>query len=315
MFTGVTRSEPPPPPRACALEVWHPRRSGIFHLLLAMSPGGAPFPLHPCPPGAPSLLAPGPGCPSGQGGGSGQWFRAAHSRCFLCCHPPPGDVLFQMAEVHRQIQNQLEEMVSDGPRAVPGGMAVQVGSPLRGREELGAGFGPASSGQTQQGRAVPRTEVTHREGDHCGGRGCTDGPRRRGHGQMGSRGLAGQGLGRDTGGAGLGKHRHMPHLQTLQPPTRQVRGSGQLVSEVTVVHGEAEPPCLSRVQLQFSTWSWGCLAPWGPLSCTVVDRRASLSRWGAQCQVPQSWWLPASPGGPHPGPQVRAHRCFLSVSS
>lgn len=24
----------------------------------------------------------------------------------------PGDVLFQMAEVHRQIQNQLEEMVS-----------------------------------------------------------------------------------------------------------------------------------------------------------------------------------------------------------
>lgn len=33
--------------------------------------------------------------------------------CFLsCCPVLLGDVLFQMAEVHRQIQNQLEEMVS-----------------------------------------------------------------------------------------------------------------------------------------------------------------------------------------------------------
>ena len=31
----------------------------------------------------------------------------------------PGDVLFQMAEVHRQIQNQLEEMVRPSPRGGP----------------------------------------------------------------------------------------------------------------------------------------------------------------------------------------------------
>lgn len=52
--------------------------------------------------------------------------------------PCPGDVLFQMAEVHRQIQNQLEEMVSraqgssraggEGPVSCPRGRARWGGS-------------------------------------------------------------------------------------------------------------------------------------------------------------------------------------------
>lgn len=56
------------------------------------------------------LPAPAPGCP---------WCPS---------HPPcpvsAGDVLFQMAEVHRQIQNQLEEMVSAQP-SMSGSLVVQ----------------------------------------------------------------------------------------------------------------------------------------------------------------------------------------------
>lgn len=61
---------------------------------------------------------PGPGGPSGLVGVTGMAFRVFHflPPSFLSCHPTfPGDVLFQMAEVHRQIQNQLEEMVSPSP--------------------------------------------------------------------------------------------------------------------------------------------------------------------------------------------------------
>lgn len=39
------------------------------------------------------------------------------------CPVSAGDVLFQMAEVHRQIQNQLEEMVSAQP-GMPGSLSV-----------------------------------------------------------------------------------------------------------------------------------------------------------------------------------------------
>lgn len=72
------------------------------------------------------------GGPSGLVEVTGMAFRVFHFLLpsFLSCHPTfPGDVLFQMAEVHRQIQNQLEEMVSPSPPTVGfwGGGQMPVG--------------------------------------------------------------------------------------------------------------------------------------------------------------------------------------------
>lgn len=69
------------------------------------------------PPAAQTTEPPVPGhrWPLGSGGGDRDGIQGVSllPPSFLSCHPTfPGDVLFQMAEVHRQIQNQLEEMVS-----------------------------------------------------------------------------------------------------------------------------------------------------------------------------------------------------------
>lgn len=60
----------------------------------------------------------GAACPSP---GMSPELSASNPSCVLSA----GDVLFQMAEVHRQIQNQLEEMVSAQP-SVPGSLLVQM---------------------------------------------------------------------------------------------------------------------------------------------------------------------------------------------
>ena len=215
-----------------------------------------------------------------------------------------------MAEVHRQIQNQLEEMVSPSlpvqPLGREGQMQVSRCCQRRG-EEPGMCSGHASTREVcaflwsypeRWGRPQGPREKSHtRDVTTMGAEDIQMDLEEKDTGKMGCYAQLAAGPGGHTSSGGLGKHRCTEPIGPAR--TQQVHGSCQLVPVLPASTGEqgqwggglclpkgsgASVPVEGRASVQCSLpgppGSAGPTCPCGVIGSWI--RQAPLSHWGAQ---------------------------------